>query len=167
MTITGGDEVGNGVVTVMDTNPSGCGDGDYDTGIGGGFFGFGPWANEATCNFGLQTHGATVVVNDFVFGSDVWFVIGADDTNGPDLTPDPVSGEPACTTDGSITPGDPSMDPTADADDCFTDVLHGSGATCGAGGDGGYWVFLNGFLVTESGGNPGANNPPTAGTIMA
>ena len=178
-TVTGGDEVGAGIVTVFDTNTADCDgdglrnfDGDYDSGVGGAFFGYGPWANEPTCNYGLAVHGGVVVaVNDVVFGADVWFTIGADDTSGPVVSVDPVTGETTCETDGSITPGDPATDPTADADDCLTapqNLAQGSsGATCGAGGDGGYWVFLNGLLVTESAGNPGANNAPTAGTITA
>ena len=174
-TATGGEEAGAGVVTVMDSNANDCNgdgvpgdfDGDYETGVGGGFFGYGPWANEPTCNYGLAVHSGSVVVNDLVFGSAVAFVTGADDTSGPVISTDPVTGETTCTTDGSITPGDPGTDPTADADDCLSDVYTGSGSTCGAGGDGGYWVFLNGALVTEGSGGVGASNPPTAGTITA
>ena len=180
-TATGGDEVGAGIVTVTDTNTGDCDndgvagdfDGDYDSGVGGGFFGFGPWADEGVCNYGLELHGAVVTVNDAAFGSDIWFVIGADDTSGPVITPviDPPTGQPTgeftCETDGSITPGDPATDPTADADDCLTQPLNGSGSTCGAGGDGGYWVFLSGALVSEGAGGVGANNAPTAGTITA
>ena len=174
-TVTGGDEFGAGIVTVSDTNPYDCDedgipgdfDGDYDAGVGGGFFGYGPWRWGPPCNYHLADHGATVTVNDVVFGSDIWFVIGADDTSGPVINVDPVTGETTCTTDGSITPGDPATDPTADADDCLTAPLHGSGTTCGAGGDGGYWVFLSGALVTEGSGGVGASNPPTAGTITA
>ena len=174
-TVTGGDEVGAGIVTVFETNAWDCNgdgipgdyDGDWETGVGGGFFGYGPWANEPTCNYGLAAHGASVVVNDVVFGSAIAFVIGADDTSGPAISVDPVTGETVCETDGSITPGDPTTDPTADADDCLTDVYVGSGTTCGAGGDGGYWVFLNGALVSEGAGGTGASNAPTAGTITA
>jgi hypothetical protein len=174
-TVTGGDEVGAGVVTVFETNTADCDqdgiagdyDGDWETGIGGGFFGYGPWANEATCNYGLTIHGGTATVSDVVFGSDIAFVIGADDTSGPVVTVDPVTGEVTCETSGSITPGDPATDPTADADDCLTDVYTGSGTTCGAGGDGGYWVFLSGALVSEGSGGAGVSNAPTAGTITA
>ena len=49
-----------------------------------------------------------------------------------EIDANPVTGEPACTTDGSVTPGDPATDPTADADDCLTPPLHGTGSTCGA-----------------------------------
>ena len=174
-TVTGGDEVGAGVVTVFETNTADCNndgiagdyDGDWETGVGGGFFGYGPWANEATCNYGLTIHGGTATVSDVVFGSDIAFVIGADDTSGPVVTVDPVTGEVTCETSGSITPGDPTTDPTADADDCLTDVYVGSGTTCGAGGDGGYWVFLSGALVSEGSGGAGVSNAPTAGTITA
>ena len=171
-------------VVVFDTNTADCDgdglkdfDGDYDSGVGGGFFGYGPWANEPTCNYGLHTHGGTVVVNDVVFGSDIWFVIGADDTSGPSISVDPVTGETTCETDGSITPGDPTTDPTADADDCLTGVYTGSGSTCGAGGDGGYWTFLTSIPCRVTYSPPGIRcdwleqlwlgNPPTAGTITA
>ena len=142
-------------------------DGDYDLGIGGGFFGHGPWAHEPTCDYSLTSHGEFVTVNDVVFGSDIWFLIGADDTSGPIISVDPVTGETTCETSGSITPGDPTTLPTADADDCLTDVYIGNGRTCGAGGDGGYWVFLKGVGVREDGGNIAINNPPTAGSITA
>ena len=179
-TVTGGDEVGAGLVTVFETNAQDCDgdgvpgdyDGDWETGVGGAFFGYGPWANEPTCNYGLAVHGGVVVaVNDVVFGADVWFTIGADATRGPVVSVDPGTGETTCETSGSITPGDPATDPTADADDCLTapqNLAQGSsGATCGAGGDGGYWVFLSGLLVSEGAGGVGANNAPTAGTITA
>ena len=174
-TATGGDEVGAGVVTVTETNPWDCDrdgepgdfDGDYDAGVGGGFFGYGPWADEPTCNYGLTLHGATATVNDVVFGNAIAFVIGADDTSGPVVSVDPVTGETTCETSGSITPGEPATDPTADADDCLTGVYHGSGSTCGAGGDGGYWVFLNGALVSEGSGGAAVSNAPTSGTITA
>jgi hypothetical protein len=164
-----------GFVTVQETNTADCNndgipadyDGDWETGVGGAFFGYGPYAQDPTCNYDLQVHSGTVSVNDLVFGSDIWFKIGADDTSGPAVSVDPVSGATVCETDGSITPGDPATDPTADADDCLTDVYVGSGATCGAGGDGGYWVFLSGALVSEGVGGVGASNPPTAGTITA
>ena len=143
-------------VTVADTTLADCDgdgvpgdfDGDYETGVGGAFFGYGPWADEATCNFGLTQHGANVIVSDVVFGSDIWFVMGANDRDGP----------VGCETDGIIAPGN-------DLDDCLTPLQHGFGTTCGAGGDGGYWVFLELFVVV---GNPAiASNPPTAGTITA
>ena len=175
-----------GVTTVSDNNVADCDgdgapgdfDGDYETGVGGGFFGYGPWANEPICKYGLATHGGTITVNDVVFGHDVQFVIGADDTSGPVITPvtDPTTGEPTgefiCETDGAITPGDPAQDPTRDADDCLTPVIdggdtNGQGTTCGAGGDGGYWVFVIGARVHESGTGVTVNNPATAGTITA
>ena len=160
-----------GVAVVTDSNTADCDgdgiggdfDGDYDSGVGGGFFGYGPWANEAVCNYGLETHGGSVVVNDAVFGSDVWMTVGAMDTNGPVIITDPVTGGTTCSTDGSITPGDPALDPTADPDDCLTDSQNlyrgvGTGATCGAGGDGGYWVFLERWTL---------DNAPTSGTLTA
>lgn len=158
--VTGGDQVGRSVVTVADTDQNGC---DYAFGVGGAFFGHGPWADEATCSLGLATHGGLVTVVDAVFGSDVRFITGADDTDGPDVWTDPETGETSCTTDGSITPGDILTDPSADADDCLSEVHVGSGSTCGAGGDGGYWVFLGVFA--DDGPSPG--NPPTAGIITA
>ena len=174
-TATGGDEVSGGEATVYETNMQDCDqdgvggdyDGDYETGVGGGFFGYGPWANEPTCNYGLTLHGGTATVNDVVFGGQVAFVIGADDTSGPVVSTDPVTAETSCETSGSITPGDPAQDPTADADDCLTDVYVGSGATCGAGGDGGYWVLLVKTRVAEGGGSASASNTPTMGSITA
>ena len=178
-TVTGGDEFGAGIVTVSDTNQYDCDgdgipgdfDGDYETGIGGAFFGYGPWHWGDPCNYGLAVHGGTVTVNDAVFGNNIAFVIGADDRTGPVVSTDPVTGETTCTTSGSITPcpdNDPNLcGPTDDPDDCLTPVFVGSGTTCGAGGDGGYWVFLSGVLVSEGTGGVGANNPPTAGTITA
>ena len=172
-TVTIDQEVG--VTTVVDTNVWDCDgdgipndfDGDYDSGVGGAFFGYGPWRWGPPCEYGLAAHGATVTVNDVVFGADVWFTIGADDTSGPVVSVDPVTGETTCETSGSITPGDPATDPTADPDDCLTPPQHGSGTTCGAGGDGGYWVFLTSALVTEGAGGVSVSNPPTAGTITA
>ena len=164
---------GHGSVTVHETNTADCNgdgfgldfDGDYETGNGGGFFGYGPWANEPTCNYGLQLHGGVATVNDVVFGSDVWFLIGADDTSGPVVTFDATEGI-QCTTDGTIAPGDPATDPTADADDCLSPLYQGTGVTCGAGGDGGYWVILTGANVAQ-GGSLSFTNPPTAGLITA
>ena len=172
-----GSVVRHGTVVVQETNTADCDgdgipgdhDGDYDTGVGGAFFGYGPWANEPTCNYLRQIHGGTATVNDAVFGSDVWFVIGADDTTGPMITTDPVTGETHCTYDGSITPCHPTSGcgPADDPDDCLTEPLHGSGTTCGAGGDGGYWVFLNVVFVDEGPGGLLVSNLPTAGTITA
>ena len=158
----------SGQATAWDSNIVDCNgdvlpvdyDGDYDTGIGGAFFGYGPWAHEPTCDNGLTSHGAVVTVNDLSYGNDIWFLIGADDTSGPAISVDPVSGATTCSTDGSITPGDPFTNPIADADDCLTPRQNAAVGivltTCGAGGDGGYWVFLLPFP-----------NPPTAGTITA
>ena len=179
-TVEGGRGVGHGVVTVQDTNSGDCDgdgvpgdfDGDWETGVGGAFFGYGPWANEPTCNWGLHTHGSTVRVNDVVFGDDVWFVVGADDTSGPQQMQDPLTGQSSCMTDGSITPGDPATDPLADPDDCFTAPQNlargvGTGETCGAGGDGGYYVFLDALFLDEGSAGLLLGNPPTAGTITA
>ena len=169
-----------GVTTVSDNNVLDCNgdgiggdfDGDYEASLGGAFLGYGPWADEPICNYGLRTHGGTIVVSDLVFGPAVQFVIGADDTSGPVISTDPVTGETTCETDGAITPGDPTQDPTRDADDCLTPVINGAdtdgaGTTCGAGGDGGYWVFLLGARVHEGGTGVTVNNPATQGTITA
>ena len=171
----GNGESGSGSTTVYEFNTMDCNgdglpwdfDGDYETGSGGAFFGHGPWADEIICGYGLRTHGDTVTVNDVVFGGNVAFIIGADDTSGPVIRVDPVTGETSCSTDGSITPGDPTADPNADEDDCLTEVYVGSGKTCGHGGDGGYWVFLVTTGVDEGAGGTGASNPVTAGTITA
>ena len=154
-----------GATSVIDTNGADCNqdglggdfDGDYDTGIGGAFFGYGPWASEPVCGYGLSTHGSSVFVNDVLWGGNVAFTIGADDTSGPIVSTDPVTGETTCSTSGTITPGDSATDPTADPDDCLTDALSW-GVTCGAGGDGGYWVFLDAHPPS---------NIPTVGTITA
>ena len=141
---------GAGVVTVSDNNVGDCDgdgvpgdfDGDYESGVGGGFFGAGFWANEATCQYGLKTHGTSVTVTD-ALSANIAFVTGADDMQGPIVVPDPVNGGNICETDGSITPGDPATEPTADADDCASDVFINTGSACGTGGDGGYWVFID------------------------
>ena len=179
-TVTGGDDFGVGVVTVTDTNADDCDgdgyagdwDGDYDAGVGGGAFGYGPWATDPDCAYGYNLHGPNVVVNDVVFGNNIGFVVGEDDQSGPVKVPvdEDADGVPEgyiCETSGSISPGDPATDPTADADDCLSNHYVGSGSTCGSGGgDGLYWVFLDGVFVDENGGVT-AGNPPTTGTITA
>lgn len=140
-------------------------DGDYDTGNGGAFFGYGPWAQDEACGYGLREHGVNVMVNDFAFGSNVLFVTAADDQTGPLFVPDPVRGGVVCETDGAITPGDPAVDPTADADDCMSATYVGTGVACGAGGDGGYWVLLATGAMVAGGVN--VHNVPLAGTITA
>ena len=176
-------EFGVGFVTVTDSNTSECDgdpnttadwDGDMETGVGGAFFGYGAWAEDADCNYALNVHGPNVAVNDVVFGSQIGFVVGEDDQGGPIKVQDPVTLEWTCTTSGSITPcpdNDPSQcGPTDDADDCLTDRFVGTGSTCGTGGgDGMYWVFLDGVVVAEASAEVLglANNPPTTGTITA
>ena len=171
---------GAGVVTVNESNTADCNgdtvpgdyDGDYDQGIGGGFFGAGPWANEAICQYGLKTHGSNVAVTD-VISSNIAFVTGADDQSGPIVVPDPVNGGNICETDGSSTPcpdNDPAQcGPTDDADDCLSDTFIGAGSACGFGGDGGYWVFLSGVqvVIDESTTPPGVfvSGAPTTGFI--
>lgn len=137
-----------GSVRVLDTNVEDCDgdgvpgdfDGDYDGGYGGAFFGWGPWADEPVCRYGLNVHGPDVAVADFMFPPI--FELGADDMEGPFLFVDPSTGEVSCVTDGLISPG-------LDGDDCLT-LPYGpspfsgvTGTTCGAGGDGGYWVILD------------------------
>lgn len=141
-------------------------DGVLDAGFGGGFFGFGPWADEAICNYGFRSHGGTVEVLDHVHGPNIHFYVGADDTNGPALKTDPVTGATVCETSGAITPGDPAVDPLADADDCLSPLYVHVGTTCGAGGDGGYWVILM-EVVQESSQQVLVSNPPVQGTITA
>lgn len=173
-------------VHVADSNLADCDadgvpldfDGDYDAGDHGGFFPFGPWANEPTCNYGLSRHhGPNVVVNDLVF-ANVPFLIGADDLNGPTIYPDPVTGQWVCQTDGSINPCDPwGCGPTDDPDDCLTDAnwwvtghqpYFGSGYNwCGGGGDGGFWVILVEFYAQEFWGSFTTAAPHTAGSITA
>ena len=159
--VTGGQEVGLGLTTVTEPNVIDCDgdgvagdfDGDYDLGVGGAFFGYGPWADEPICNHGLRTHGPTVVVNDLVWGMNVWFVIAATDTNGPTVVVDPVTGETTCVTTGLAS--------------CVTPPQRGIGTTCGAGGDGGYWVFFDGVFVEEGMNSASVTYGATAGTITA
>lgn len=156
-------EIEVGVVVVSDNNTADCNgdgipydfDGDYEAGMGGGFFGAGPWANEPTCQYGLVTHGTAVTVTDAV-SANIAFKVGADDQGGPVVIADPINGGNICETDGGITPCAPPSDggacgPTDDADDCLSDAdtsrsgyqpYVNSGSACGTGGDGGYWVFL-------------------------
>lgn len=153
--------------TVSDCNPSdgvpGDFDGDYDFGMNGAFFGYGQWV-QADCDYDLNAHGPNVVQNDFVFGSTLGYHTGEVDQAGPVQVDDPITGVSFCETDGLISPGDPATDPTADPDDCLSDLFIGSGTTCGfGGGDGGFWVIL---VVPVSPG-PGIGNPPTGGTITA
>ena len=158
-----------GFVEVTDTNLVDCDldgvpgdyDGDYDVGLGGGFFGWGPWAAAAACNYNLHVHGPDVKVFDAT-GLPVLFEIGADDITGPIIVPDPITGGALCETDGVISPG-------ADADDCLTTpyVSPGPGKTCGAGGDGGYWVILDAPGVDVVGGAVVLYGVPTVGTITA
>ena len=162
-----------GSVRVFETNVSDCDgdglvwdfDGDFETGIGGGFFGYGTWVDDPDCS-ALNAHGPNVNVNDFTWGNGVAFVVGEDDQSGPTKIYDPLLGKWQCETDGAITPGNPAADPNADADDCLSQVFIGTGHTCGSGGgDGGYWVIL----VMEAGetGAGYAYNPATSGVITA
>ena len=169
---------------VWDSNLADCGyhdqnffDGDYDAGVGGAFFGYGAWVDDECYDQGpnywhLNSHGPNVVVEDMVFGRDIWFVTGEDDQTGPvkfyaDYDGDGYAEALVCETDGSINPGDPATDPTADPDDCLSEPYLGVGQTCGTGGgDGGYWVFLYEGYVEENGGVL-LGNTPTAGTITA
>ena len=162
-----GVQVGNGQVQVYETNTADCNgdgqpgefDGDYETGQGGGFFPSGPWATHPCWNYD-DHHYPTVSVIDLVV-SDVHFQTGADDISGPIIIPDPTTGGLQCTTDGTISPGDPAFDPTADADDCLSQVFVNSGYACDFGGDGGYWVILL-TLIDEN----GVSSSPTSGFIV-
>ena len=179
-----------GFVVVSDTNVADCNpidgvpgdwDGDYDVGVGGAAFGYGSWIDDPDCGYQLNHHGGNVVVNDAVFGSNIWFMTGEDDQSGPVKIQDPVTLEYTCTTSGSIMPGDPATDPTADADDCLSGLFVGVGFTCGSGGgDGLFWVFFPYMADCSSGEcrvNPNSapglasnvvlGNPATTGTIAA
>lgn len=139
-------------------------DGDYEVGVGGGFFGWGAWADEPICNYWLNVHGREVAVNDVVYGSSITFVVAENDRDGPTKIWNPATQSYVCETDGTIRPGDPAENPAADPDDCVSEVFVGVGATCGeGGGDGGYWVVLIGAAVGEG----DSANPPTTGTITA
>ena len=190
---------------MWDTNTGDCDgdgvapdfDGDYDIGVGGGFFGYGPWANEPTCQYGLKIHGGSVQVTDAI-SANIAFVTGADDQQGPIVIPTGFGLDPrgeysppvyptefACEVDGTISPCAPPSDggacgPTDDPDDCLSDSQSGTpgyqpwitiGVTCGAGGDGGYWVFLLsvGAMIDESTTPPTVtlSGTPTLGVITA
>ena len=138
-------------------------DGDYDVGIGGAFFGAGPWADESICGYGLDAHGTSVTVVDLV-NPDIRFVTAADDQNGPVII-SLGSGRSVCETDGNISPGDPAVDPTADADDCMSATFVSTGTACGTGGDGGYWVALVAARFNQQGQNTAP--APTQGWIYA
>lgn len=120
-----------GAVSVVDTNAADCDnnafttpdyDGDLDAGVGGAAFGWGP--NAAACG-PHNVHGGNVVVNDFVWGSAVPFVVVEDDQNAV-----------GCATDGIVTGG---------PGECVSVVFVGAGQTCGSGGgDGLFWVVFVG-----------------------
>lgn len=120
-------------------------------------FGFGPWANEPTCGYGHLNHDAEARGFDALTLADAVFVLAADDTSGPSIFVDLLTGDATCETDGIISPGDPATNPAADADDCYTPVYVGSGSTCGAGGDGQYHAFC----VVELAGQPHHRPCPT------
>ena len=155
-----GADVGPQYVVVADSNLSECDgdpntapdfDGDYDTGLGGAFFGYGPWADEPICAYGLHEHGGSIAVNDVVFGSNVGFVTAQDDTSGPVIVWTATG--IVCTTNGIIAPH-------VDFDDCIST----SAVPCGpGGGDGGLWVVLS--QMAQENGGVSASNPATAGTI--
>lgn len=172
--------LGGGTVIALDLNPLDCDgdgvpgdfDGDFEWSAGGAFIGYGSWADESVCRYGLQTHGPFAVVHDIVLLHNVWFLTGADDTSGPTIQVDPSTGETTCTTDGTITPGDPVENPTADEDDCLSHpqnhFQYGStGETCGYGGDGGYWVLLLNVAAFVDEPNVTVSTQPTVGTITA
>ena len=157
-----------GSVVLQEPSILSCSSGDYSFGIGGGFFGYGPWADEPLCDYDLNVHGDHVAVEDLLFGRGVAFFMGEDDQSGPVIIPDFVSGGNICETDGNISPGDPSTDPTADGDDCLSPAYYGVGGTCGTGGgDGGYWVIIPSTYASESGLSFEQFAFPTAGTITA
>lgn len=174
-----------GTVVARDGNVADCDndgilldyDGDLEQGLNGAFFGYGLWAYEPNCQYDLKTHGATVTVtgttlppNPVVQG--IAFVTTADDTQGPIIIEDPTNpGFFICVADGIVTPGDPTVDPTADADDCISQiyVTPATGTACGAGGDGGYWVTLLDVNAIARTAPPdlAATNVPLTGTISA
>lgn len=172
-----GGGVGSILISVADNNLTDCdgdgtpgdADGDFEFGMGGAFFGAGPWANEATCQYGLKVHGLDVTVTDLLV-ADVLFITAADDMNGPLVISDPINGGNICETDGVISPGEASTtsdDPTADHDDCKSHKRKNTGKACGTGGDGGYWVFLadcEWYLVPPP---PGVECSPTSSGFVS
>ena len=174
--VTFGQAIGTGLAQVADTNSTDCDptnpapadwDGDYDAGLGGAFFGYGPWAEDPDCDYDLNLHGPNVAVNDVVFGAFITFVTGEDDQGGPIKIQNPLDGSWTCEVSGSITPG-LVTDPSADPDDCVSAPFLGVGATCGTGGgDGGYWVFLHAVFVDENPASVDLRNPATTGTVTA
>lgn len=156
---------GAGVIWVADTNLVDCDgdgtpadwDGDYNVGEGGAAFGWGPWASDPDCGFGVFVHGPYVLVSDVTF-AEVAFTIGEDDMDGPQVVTD-ATGATTCMTDGMITP---DMDP----DDCISPVYVTRGQTCGTGGgDGLYWVFIG--FTSEGGPIPSKVRGATTGFVVA
>ena len=170
-----------GKVYVRDTNTTECDgnpntvadwDGDLDAGLGGGFFGYGAWAEEPDCLYKLNVHGPNVVVRDVTWLEAVWFVVGENDQAGPVKVADPVWGDIHCETDNVLNPctdNDPAQcDAGDDPDDCISAPFFGRGITCGSGGgDGGYWVFLIGVSTYADETRVDLGNHPTFGTITA
>lgn len=162
-----------GAPMVTDSNVADCDgdgipgdwDGDYDLGVGVAFFGYGQWAEDPDCDYGLNVHGPNVIVNDAVYGLGLGFVVVEVSQQGPTKVPvdDDGDGTPdryVCETEGVL---NPSM-----GNGCVSPRFVGTGHTCGpGGGDGGYWVVLDGFLVEENGGFPTGGPSPTAGTVTA
>lgn len=132
-------------VVVWDTNVADCDgdgrvpdfDGDADAGVGGAFFGYGRWADEPVCRYGLNEHPNGASVLSLPSHLTVYF-IGADDTLGPRVVADPDDpGDLDCFTDGTISPD-------TDLDDCLMGPYQWpeEGRGCGGGGDGGFWVII-------------------------
>ncbi|HWH08032.1 MAG TPA: hypothetical protein VNX21_02460, partial [Candidatus Thermoplasmatota archaeon] len=156
-----------GTATVTDSETGDCDgdgvpgdmDGDFDVGLGGAFFGHGPWAEH--CGNHREAAG-TVTVSDFVFGNTVAFATGSNDANS--WIADPVTGENTCVTDGLISPA-------TDADDCLSPTGTGTQpVVCPGGGDGGLWAILyhdwhGGPPRSESGGLAGSDH--TMGTVTS
>ena len=172
-TLLGGGARGAGASFVTDSNVADCDgdgvpgdwDGDYDLGTGVAFFGYGQWAEDPDCDYGLNVHGPNVVVNDAAYGLGLGFVVVEVSQQGPTKVPvdDDGDGTPegyVCETEGVFNPTSPNG--------CVSRRFVGTGHTCGAGGgDGGYWVVLDGFFVDENGGFPTMGPSPTVGTVTA
>ncbi len=132
-------------VTIVDTNTTDCNgdsnprdfDGDYDLGIGGGFFGSSTqWDVTAGCGYDLNVHATTglaVSTTGLVAAGSV----GVDDTTGPTVVTDPSGATLSCQVDGTVTP-------ETDSDDCLAPFVGAWAAPCGGvGGDDGYWIFVH------------------------
>ncbi|GEM_PF-6075526 len=154
--------------------------GEYDTGIGGGFFGATD-VYDPDCGYDLAVHASTGMVTDpfaALVDSSPRGAYGVDDVEGPTPLPNgetvpqglvsdgaPYAGN-GCVTDGTITP-------ETDPYDCLNDFTpYGVGQSTwepgpclSFGGDGGYWLFVDSRIAMD--GLSIQDNPAAQGHLIA